>query len=244
MQTALCQQDEMDRFLEDPSVPLLQAALVKEGSTFDIQLSNSVKTATQPEMVEAVIHVTKAGAHDNITMDNIQRTVVLSSLPSPGQRSTVQGLYNSLHNIFLPLLLDKENGLDPQLQAMLQDLDASLGKQVRSGPQRGDDALESTAGILSLDDEVDFWRDQERSDDREHAAAGQEFFPRVQAIRKGLEDGHQGTYEDLLSEVELEGQVAPSSSSSSPTPPPDVAGGGRWARRSTTFSRATRCSSP
>ena len=204
MQAALCRQEEMELFLEDPTVPLLQASLVKAGSKFDIQLANAVAASGSPD---AVIHFTKVGGSDNITMDNIQRSVVLSSM-SGG--SAVSSLYTSLHNIFLPML-EKDKDMDPLLKDLLRDLEVGLGKVTRAGAPdaRGrDGGLDSVVGILSLEDEVAFWRDQRDSDDRERAEVGKGIYKWVETLAGKLGDCEEGSFDDLISEVEFEGQIA------------------------------------
>ena len=76
-----------------------------------------------------------------ITPDNMHTIVFVSSvLDSP-----VSTLYQSVHHVFMPMLLKNDQstkGLDPKLQSLLGELDAGLGSVLRKGsdtsaPARG-----------------------------------------------------------------------------------------------------------
>jgi len=65
-----------------------------------------------------------------ITPDNMHSNIFVSSvLDSP-----VNTLYQSLHHVFVPMLLKDEQsskGFDPKLQSLLGELDAGLGSVIR-----------------------------------------------------------------------------------------------------------------
>lgn len=65
-----------------------------------------------------------------ITPDNMHSNIFVSSvLDSP-----VNTLYQSLHHVFVPMLLKDEQssrGFDPKLQGLLGELDAGLGSVIR-----------------------------------------------------------------------------------------------------------------
>lgn len=65
-----------------------------------------------------------------ITPDNMHSNIFVSSvLDSP-----ISTLYQSVHSVFVPMLLKNEQssrGLDPKLQSLLGELDAGLGSVLR-----------------------------------------------------------------------------------------------------------------
>ncbi len=153
----LCNGPEMDDFLDQSAGDRpLQAALIKSpGGRPDIRLSNKVQSSDE----ESSVCFTKVGTA-SITPENIQRTIQITSAP----RSAVDGLYSSLHNVFIPLL--RQNGkLDKEISALLEDLDASLGSVVR-GSRGGNQLAEKqhVIGILKLEDEIAFWEDMSDGD--------------------------------------------------------------------------------
>jgi len=89
-----------------------------------------------------------------ITPDNMHTNIFVSSvLDSP-----VSTLYQSLHHIFVPMLLKSEQsskGFDPKLQSLLGELDAGLGSVLRkrtntSASARGEAVDDNVGGELSL----------------------------------------------------------------------------------------------
>jgi len=88
-----------------------------------------------------------------ITPDNMHTNIFVSSvLDSP-----VNTLYQSLHRVFVPMLLKDEEsskGFDPKLQSLLGELDAGLGSALRkrtntSAPARGGAVDDNVGGELS-----------------------------------------------------------------------------------------------
>lgn len=76
-----------------------------------------------------------------ITPDNMHTNIFVSSVLD----SAVSTLYQSVHRVFVPMLLKNEQAnrdLDPKLQSLLGELDAGLGSVLRkradtSAPARG-----------------------------------------------------------------------------------------------------------
>jgi len=88
-----------------------------------------------------------------ITPDNMHTNIFVSSvLDSP-----VSTLYQSVHRVFVPMLLKNEQsskGLDPKLQSLLGELDAGLGSVLRkrsdtSAPARGSAVDDNIGGELT-----------------------------------------------------------------------------------------------
>lgn len=89
-----------------------------------------------------------------ITPDNMHTNIFVSSvLDSP-----VSTLYQSVHRVFVPMLLKNEHsskGLDPKLQSLLGELDAGLGSVLRkrtdtSVPPRGAAVDDNIGGELAF----------------------------------------------------------------------------------------------
>ena len=195
----LCNGGQMDSFLDQSAGDKpLQASLVQRGSQLEIRLFNEVQSVE----AEAMICFTKVeGA--SITAENVQRMVQVTSAP----RSTVDGLYSSLHSVFLPLL--KQNGkLDPAVTRLLNDLDASLGSMVRGSSSSSVDVHKIT-GILTIEDEIAFWGEVGNRDTNSHDSS-RRLISKLSQINKSLkgeDDGEGLTYESLTSALEVEGKV-------------------------------------
>jgi len=191
----LCNGGQMDSFLDQSAGDKpLQASLVQRGSQLEIRLFNEVQSVE----AEAMICFTKVeGA--SITAENVQRMVQVTSAP----RSTVDGLYRSLHSVFLPLL--KQNGKhDPAFTRLLDDLDASLGSMVRGSSGSSVDVHKIT-GILTIEDEIAFWGEVGSA----HGSS-RSFISKLSQVNKSLkgeDDGEGLTYESLTSALEVEGKV-------------------------------------
>ena len=152
---SLCDGGPMDAFLDQSSGDRpLQALLIQSSGQLEIRLYNEV----QADDAEAMMCFTKVG-NESITAENVHRTVQITSAP----RSTVAGLYSSLHSVFLPLLKQKGK-LDPAVARLLNDLDASLGSVVRGSAGSAVDIHEIT-GILKLQDEISFWQEYSNRDE-------------------------------------------------------------------------------
>ena len=188
--SALCNGGEMDAFLDQSAGDKpLQASLVQSGGQLDIKLYNEVQSRDE----EASVCFSKVGSAA-VTADNVQRTVHITAAP----RSAVDGLYSSLHNVFLPLL--RQNGkLDPSVAALLNDLDASLGAVVRGSRGSAVDKYKVT-GILKLEDEISFWRELSDSDEN-----GRKHLNSMIKMQKSLSpDEEEGvSYESLTSALEV-----------------------------------------
>ncbi len=193
LQVMLCSSEEMDRFLDDSSTTPLQASLISSDNKFEIKLSNEVKLDPR---IESVVYFTKVDPTIPITVENIHRTVSVSSM----SQSAVQGLYSSLHNVFMPLL-SKDANVDSRLQSLLQDLEAGLGRIIRGTGRAGREPDErDIKGIMTLQDEATFWYEVSN-------------FSSSRAIQKKAEHLHNqiselirilskpdATYEDMISD--------------------------------------------
>ncbi len=196
--TGLCNGGEMDQFLDQEGDMPLQALLVQNGGQLEIRLSNEVQSVES----EAMVCFTKVGT-SSITAENVQRMVQVTSAP----QKTVDGLYSSLHSVFLPLLKQKGN-LDPAVARLLDDLDASLGSMVRGSSGSSVDVQKIT-GILKIEDEIAFWGEVGKHDNRAHAS-WRDIISRLSQIDKSLkgEDDDEGlTYESLTAALEVDGRV-------------------------------------
>jgi len=79
-----------------------------------------------------------------ITSDNIQTNVFVSSILD----SPLSTLYQSVHNVYVPMLLQNDNSsqsLDPKLQSLLGELDVGLGSVLRRKADRSAPAKSSSA---------------------------------------------------------------------------------------------------
>ena len=196
--TELCNGGQMDQFLDQAGDAPLQALLVQNGSQLEIKLSNEVRSVE----AEAMVCFTNVGAA-SITAENVQRMVQVTSAP----QKTVDGLYSSLHSVFLPLLKEKGN-LDHAVARLLDDLDASLGSMVRGSSGSSVDVQKIT-GILKIEDERVFWGEVGKHDNHAHASWSH-IMSKLSQIDKSLkgEDDDEGlTYESLTSVLEVEGRV-------------------------------------
>jgi len=89
-----------------------------------------------------------------ITPDNMRSNIFVSSLLD----SPVSTLYQSVHHVFVPMLLKNEQlsrSLDPKLQSLLGELDAGLGSVLRkrsdtSAGSKGATADDNVGGELNL----------------------------------------------------------------------------------------------
>jgi dynein heavy chain 2 len=184
----------MDGFLDDSSSTPLQAALVTTSDNkLEIKLSNEIKLDSR---IESVVYFTKVDASIPITVDNIHRTVSISSM----NQSAVQGLYTSLHHVFLPLL-SKDSTVDGRVQALLQDLEAGLGKIVRGTGRTGRELDERTAkGIMTLQDEATFWYEVANSTHSPATQKKAEFFRSQIGELARILSRPDITYEDMIND--------------------------------------------
>ena len=93
---------EIEDFLDSAAHTTLQAMLVTESGTPEIQLNNEIRP--QNSAAEATVHVVKIGS-EQITMDNIQKSISIITMPISPQDS----LYHVLQTVYLPLLANNKD---------------------------------------------------------------------------------------------------------------------------------------
>ena len=179
---------EIEDFLDSAAHTTLQAMLVTESGTPEIQLNNEIRP--QNSAAEATVHVVKIGS-EPITMDNIQKSISIFTMPISPQDS----LYHALHTVYLPLLANNKD-VGGGVVRHCQDLDAALGVSFRrSGGGTVDE--NEVAGILKLADETSFWYEASSagvsSDVRDRALA---FHGLVSEIQKTVEGCDGKSFED------------------------------------------------
>ncbi|KAI9209802.1 uncharacterized protein BJ171DRAFT_594818 [Polychytrium aggregatum] len=91
---------------------------------------------------------------------NIESVVSLTPL----LESPVNTLYQTIHNIYAPMLMKSSKlGVTPKLQGLLSELDFGLASELRhqsGGVAASSVRDENPAGIFSIDDEYIFWVEQ------------------------------------------------------------------------------------
>ena len=93
---------------------------------------------------------------DVITPDNVHTNVFISSILD----SPLSTLYQSVHNVYVPMLLKDDKlsrGLDPKLQSLLGELDAGLGSVIRKKTDRGTSAKSGLDESLGGSDQQLFY---------------------------------------------------------------------------------------
>ncbi|KAM9321467.1 cytoplasmic dynein 2 heavy chain 1 [Gastrophryne carolinensis] len=179
---------ELQRFLDDGSEVLLCARRAGARVVF----SNKVDPGDKNEKVLVCFKIRP----DVITEENLHENVLVSSLSD----SPVNTLYQSVRQIFAPLLLKDEKWsqkFDPKLQALLTDLESSLGCVLRkSFSSRGDSGKsgreDDLQGIITPSDEFQFWADiadsKSKSSVRERAAHFINLFQTIEKYYTSLDN--------------------------------------------------------
>ncbi|EKX39469.1 hypothetical protein GUITHDRAFT_160010 [Guillardia theta CCMP2712] len=170
-------------FLDDPTTTALLASLRND----EIVLANSVTERADEGSI--LFHKTGSSA---ITMDNFQTSVSMSSFA----RSPLHSLYDSLHNIYKPLMLRQTEKLDDKTMDLLQNLEAALEFMVK-GHRAFSSNLEDCVGILSLEDEVNFWHEQSM---RDPSAYG-DLHGQMRDLNSIFENVNDETFESIESEI-------------------------------------------
>ena len=187
--SSLVSSSTMDDFLDSSAGSTLEAALINRQGKSDIKLSIGI--SDEHKTAENVIHVVKIGS-EPISMDNIQKSISIFTMPSSPQDS----LYHILHTVYLPLLT-RDSKSDDGLVRHCQNLEAALGVSFRRSGSRSFDENQ-VAGILKLADETSFWYEASSAapseDFRERALA---FHGIISEIEKSMNECELKSYEDI-----------------------------------------------
>jgi len=141
-------------FVDDASCVSLVARYnqleADQGVTFSNELQVASTVSQQNSLVMFKIKP------EVVSTESFKTNVLTSTMMA----SPVNSLYHAVKNMYAPLLLsnDKWSGtFHPQLQELLTELEAGLGKalrQQRGGSAGGEDSLES---IITPTDEFQYW---------------------------------------------------------------------------------------
>uniref|UniRef100_A0A671EFV8 Dynein cytoplasmic 2 heavy chain 1 n=1 Tax=Rhinolophus ferrumequinum TaxID=59479 RepID=A0A671EFV8_RHIFE len=153
-QALLYNSPEINNFLDDGNQMLLRVQRSDAGVNF----SNTIDFADTKDKVLVFFKLRP----EVITDQNLHTNILVSSM----LESPINSLYQAVRQVFAPVLLkDQEwsRNLDPKLQNLLSELEAGLGIVLR----RSDTNLsklkfkeDDTRGILTPDDEFQFWIEQ------------------------------------------------------------------------------------
>ncbi|KAF0686502.1 Aste57867_21689 [Aphanomyces stellatus] len=162
VQKGLAGNKALASFLDDTAVSVLQVRL---GADKTLSLSTSVQWDNNAAVDAATNTVLLLKlVPQPLTADNLSTNIQVSSMAN----SPLYSLFQSVHNIYAPLLLNSGSAsLSQKLKDVLSELDAGLQSTVR---EKGDDkASGDLFGIVTIQDEVQFWeknmsgRERERS---------------------------------------------------------------------------------
>lgn len=164
----LAQSQAVDTFLDDRSCSILTAFLTKNQG---LEFLNHVGKCTDKEdgfLVFIKVHPCV------IDSENIHSSILVSSIFG----SPAATLYYSLHNLFVPNILENqknESFIDEKLQNLLKELEAGLGSWLRKDFSRvarnknGSIDEENVSTVFTPNDEFQFWEDISISE-RDHKA--------------------------------------------------------------------------
>lgn len=150
-------QKELNTFLDDGNCPVLVAKChIKHCK---IVLSNEFDSTLSTDKQLLFFKIRPAV----ITPENLHENVFVSSMLA----SPVDTFYHSVQKVYAPLLLknDKWNQIfDPKLQTLLSELETGLATLVRRQQLSGEgkkspDGEENIGGILTPEDEFQYWSD-------------------------------------------------------------------------------------
>ena len=163
--------DSIEDFLDNLNCLRLQATVTKdENNAWNLEFSTEdrPKRAREGRALCGVDFV-KLRA-EPLTEANMTTNVLVSSQGGAneggGADSPLRNLYATFHSLYAPALLGPNSEhaakLDPQLRELLAKLDAQLGCAVRGagGGHQDDDDETGYAGILSVEDEYEYWSNQ------------------------------------------------------------------------------------
>ncbi|RHY58768.1 hypothetical protein DYB34_000770 [Aphanomyces astaci] len=154
-------------FLDDTACTLLQVRL---GADKKISLSTTVQwddsnNAAEGASSQAVLLVKTLP--QPLTADNLSTNIQVSSMTN----SPLYSLFQSVHNIYAPLLLNGGSAsLSQKLKDVLLELDAGLQTTVREKGTNDKGGDVNLFGIVTVQDEVQFWENNMTGRDRERAS--------------------------------------------------------------------------
>ncbi|XP_047247257.1 cytoplasmic dynein 2 heavy chain 1 isoform X2 [Girardinichthys multiradiatus] len=196
--SSLADNQELNNFLDDENEFIL--SFTRHDN--DLHLSNKIETSgdcQEKVLVFFKLHPTV------ITEDNLDGSLLVSSM----LESPINTLYQAVKQVFAPVLLQDErwrSAFDPKLASLLNELEEGLGCVVRQSgakpfAKKGrteDDVL----GILTPNDEFQFWADlsesAERSSVRDRATYFTEQFKPIQKEYVGLDGLSMSDVVDLV----------------------------------------------
>lgn len=172
----------LDAFLDDPACSMLQARLVDKA----VQLTTSVvwdDTSNNAAPTRAVLLVKVLPTP--LTAENLSTTVHVTSMTN----SPVFSLFQSVHKIYTPLLLQGASGrLSQKLKDVLLELDAGLQTLVRDkGDDVSNNSTDNLFGIVTLQDEIAYWEATTSGRDRDRASKFSRSFDAIHSRYATLE---------------------------------------------------------
>ncbi|TMS07235.1 Cytoplasmic dynein 2 heavy chain 1 [Larimichthys crocea] len=196
--SSLADSSELNNFLDDGNEFVLSVS--RRGN--DLHLSNKIEASADSRekvLVFFKLHPTV------ITEDNLHQSLLVSSM----LESPINTLYQAVKQVFAPVLLKDErwrSAFDPKLAGLLSELELGLGSVVRqSGAQpsaKKDRVEEDVLGILTPNDEFQYWADlsesAEKNSVRERATYFTEQFKSIQKEYGGLDGLSMSDAVDLV----------------------------------------------
>nr|XP_023648221.1 cytoplasmic dynein 2 heavy chain 1 isoform X1 [Paramormyrops kingsleyae]XP_023648222.1 cytoplasmic dynein 2 heavy chain 1 isoform X1 [Paramormyrops kingsleyae] len=194
---------EMDNFLDDVSEFVL--SVNKSGA--ELQVSNKIDSGDSEDKVLVFFKLRPTV----ITEENVQRSILVSSM----LESPITTLYQALRQVFVPVLLKDEKWsktFDPNLQSLLNDLEAGLGAVVRqSDPEEvGKKHLREDyfLGVLTPADEYQYWADVSATGQKTAASdRAAHFSELLQPLAKDYSSLESVALNDALELVEVTREV-------------------------------------
>ncbi|KDO32540.1 hypothetical protein SPRG_03015 [Saprolegnia parasitica CBS 223.65] len=179
---ALAGADALGSFLDDPACSMLQARLVDKA----VHLTTSMAwddTSNNAAPARAVLLVKVLPAP--LTAENLSTNVHVTSMTN----SPVFSLFQSVHKIYTPLLLQGASGrLSQKLKDVLLELDAGLQTLVRDkGDDLSSNASDNLFGIVTLQDEIAYWEATTSGRDRDRASKFSRSFDAIHSRYATLE---------------------------------------------------------
>ncbi|XP_029026743.1 cytoplasmic dynein 2 heavy chain 1 isoform X2 [Betta splendens] len=187
----------LNNFLDDGNEFVLSI------SSHDNELHLSNKIETSGDNKEKVLVFFKR--HPTvITEDNLHQSLLVSSMLD----SPINTLYQAVRQVFAPVLLKDEHwrsAFDPKLAGLLSELEVGLGSVVRQSeeqPSVKGRVDEDVLGILSPNDEFQYWADlsesAEKNSLRERATYFSDQFKVIQKEYGGLDGLSMSDVADLV----------------------------------------------
>jgi dynein heavy chain 2 len=171
-------------FLDDTSCDMLQASLNEKRVSLSTSLQwHDKKNSTQGQENNVVLFL-KIAPHP-LTGDNLSTTIHVTSLTN----SPVFSLFQSVHKIYAPLLLNNSTSshqaavLSQKLKDILLELDTGL----QSAVAKSSDGSMSLFGIVTVQDEIQFWERNCSGRERERSAKFSSALDAIQSRYSNLE---------------------------------------------------------